>query len=152
MNMTSIAPEDNRCRHYNGSYHNKTCLAGVCYRDVTPKPDEPGSAYRIPCKAVTSGHGLKVLQETGPQGTCRKFENVTAEDIAADEEAMAKAMERMMATIPLCAKVKAAHKGENWSGTDVCPVCKGVIRLSHAGYNGHVHGRCETADCVSFME
>lgn len=33
-----------------------------------------------------------------------------------------------------------------------CPICKGRLHLSQAAYNGHVHGNCETAECVSWME
>lgn len=35
-----------------------------------------------------------------------------------------------------------------------CPVCgqPAALRFSLAGYNGHVHARCFTPDCVSWME
>lgn len=33
-----------------------------------------------------------------------------------------------------------------------CPVCKGRLHLSQSAYNGHVHGKCETEGCVSWME
>lgn len=33
-----------------------------------------------------------------------------------------------------------------------CPACKGRLHLSQSSYNGHVHGQCETAGCVSWME
>jgi hypothetical protein len=53
-------------------------------------------------------------------------------------------------------KVKA-EKGmrfpcKSWQGIEECPVCKGRLRLSHAAYNGHVHGRCETEGCLAWME
>jgi hypothetical protein len=28
----------------------------------------------------------------------------------------------------------------------------GWLHLSQSAYNGHVHGKCETDDCVSWME
>jgi hypothetical protein len=34
----------------------------------------------------------------------------------------------------------------------VCPICKGMLHLSQSSYNGHVHGRCKTEGCVSWME
>jgi hypothetical protein len=34
----------------------------------------------------------------------------------------------------------------------ICPACGGRLHLSQAAYNGHVHGQCETKDCVSWME
>lgn len=33
-----------------------------------------------------------------------------------------------------------------------CPVCNGRLHLSQSAYNGHVHGKCETQGCVSWME
>jgi hypothetical protein len=34
-----------------------------------------------------------------------------------------------------------------------CPICKtGKLRYSRAAYNGHVHARCSTDGCVSWME
>ena len=45
-----------------------------------------------------------------------------------------------------------AHKGKSASEVVECPACKGRLHLSISGYNGHVHGRCETTGCVSWME
>lgn len=44
------------------------------------------------------------------------------------------------------------YKGKSWAGVDECPVCKGKLYMSHAAYNGHVHGQCETKGCLSWME
>jgi len=33
-----------------------------------------------------------------------------------------------------------------------CPACGGGLHLSQAASNGHIHGKCETKDCVSWME
>ena len=39
------------------------------------------------------------------------------------------------------------------AGEMTCPVCNiGKLRYSRSSYNGHVHGRCLTAGCVSWME
>lgn len=39
------------------------------------------------------------------------------------------------------------------SGTIPCPVCNsGSLMYSRATYNGHVHARCTTKDCVAWME
>ena len=140
------------CRHYNGSWHNKTCRAGVCYDDVTPDPEKPGSAFRKPCQEAPGPHGLKVLAETGPQGTCDKREWETAEDLAANEKAIEEAIERMEKVMPLVARVKEEHAGRSWKGVEVCPCCGGHLHLSHSGYNGHVWGKCETPGCLGWME
>ena len=33
-----------------------------------------------------------------------------------------------------------------------CPICKGKLHLRQSSYNGHASAKCETADCVEFME
>lgn len=39
------------------------------------------------------------------------------------------------------------------AGVMDCPVCKiGKLRYSRDSYNGHVHARCSTPDCVSWMQ
>lgn len=39
------------------------------------------------------------------------------------------------------------------AGVMDCPVCgTGKLQYSRAAYNGHVHARCSTAGCVSWME
>ncbi len=37
-------------------------------------------------------------------------------------------------------------------GVVECPCCKSRLHLSQSSYNGHVHGKCETEGCVSWME
>ncbi len=61
-------------------------------------------------------------------------------------------VKRMKTTLPLIAKVKAEHEGKDWQGTERCPACGGTLHLTHSSYNGHVWGRCETTDCLSWME
>lgn len=140
------------CKHYNGSYHNKTCDIGVCYRDVTPKPDETGSAYREPCRVVDTKHGLDVLQRLGSQGTCDKYEEPSDYEISESVAFFKAATERMMRTLLLMERIKKEHKGESWQGVEKCPECKGALHLSHASINGHVWGQCETEGCLSWME
>ncbi len=99
-----------------------------------------------------SEHGLAVIEKYGPQGTCEKYEEPTPKDLASYDDQIAMATARMKKTLPLVARVKAEHKGESWHGTEPCPVCGGVLHLTHAACNGHVWGRCETEECVSWME
>lgn len=141
------------CKHCNGTYFNEICDAGVAYVAVTPQPDKPGSAYRRPCVGlVTCDHGRETLKNHGPQGTCDKYEEFTEAELAAQDAAMQASMDRMKLTLPVVGKVKKEHKGENWQGVVVCPVCGGELSLSHAACNGHVWGRCATDGCVSWME
>ncbi|MGI9507629.1 MAG: hypothetical protein ACR2RE_31705 [Geminicoccaceae bacterium] len=142
------------CRHFNSCIINDVCEAGVRYRDVTPRPDDPGSAIRAPCRAYGAGdkHALKVLAEYGPPGTCDKFETYTERELAEHEAEAEAAKERMMKVLPLCERIKREHKGESWKGVEECPVCDGRLHLSHAAVNGHVWGKCETENCVAWME
>ena len=47
-------------------------------------------------------------------------------------------------------------KSGNWFtgvGEMTCPICKtGKLRYSRSSYNGHVHARCTTINCVAWME
>lgn len=33
-----------------------------------------------------------------------------------------------------------------------CPKCQGRLHMFQSSYNGHVHGKCETEDCLQWME
>ena len=142
------------CKYFNGSFHNTHCDAGICYNDVTPNPHEPGSAIRKPCMKYDENdeHALKVIEETGPQGTCDLFEEPSDGEIQAFEAEIEKATKRMLDTLPIMLKIKSEHAGIDWSGNVICPICGGDLFVTHAKYNGHTSGRCSTVDCVSWIE
>lgn len=63
----------------------------------------------------------------------------------------------MKAMIEGIGKVKKAiqekHPQKGFAkGTIPCPVCQKNLFYSRAASNGHVHARCETPDCICFME
>lgn len=62
-------------------------------------------------------------------------------------------MDRMTVVMPVVGKWRI-HPKPKLDRREVieCPKCKGRLHLSQSSYNGHVHGRCETEDCVSWME
>ena len=145
------------CKHFNGTWHNKECMAGVCYADVIPRPDDNlGRAFRVPCRIIegTEYDQLNAGQKSGydERGTCDKFEEPTDEEIREHDEEIEAAVQRHMRTLPLIAKVKEEQEGRDWQGVVSCPVCSGKLHLSHSAYNGHVWGRCDTEDCLSWME
>lgn len=37
-------------------------------------------------------------------------------------------------------------------GTIECPKCGARLHYTISSYNGHVHGKCETQGCVSWMQ
>lgn len=143
------------CKHFNGSYHNKVCLAGVCYEDVTPEPKRlMGKMLRLPCHSRPFGQTPSKLQleEHAKRGTCAKYEEPTQADIDQHEREMQEATDRMMKATGVIREVKREHAGKSWAGIKTCPVCGGTLHMSHSSYNGHVHGKCETKDCLNWME
>lgn len=124
-----------RCIHFNG------VQCGICHAGV------PYSQFRL------FGKGLPCIRypdESPP--TCDKRESPT-DEVVAKELAEHEAFEaRFSKTLPIIARVKKEHKNNNWRGIETCPVCGGKLHLSHAAFNGHVHGRCETEGCMSWME
>ena len=83
---------------------------------------------------------------------CEKYEEPSAAEIAETEAAIDRHMDRMRKVMPMIGKIKEDHKGHTWSGIVACPACGGKLHLSHAGCNGHVWGKCETKDCVAWIE
>lgn len=136
--------------------NDKKCRLGICYLDVTAKRDQPGSFFRMACQTPNDGHGVKVLEETGPAGTCEHFSALTEDELAQQEEESKRAFERsiemMTKVAPIITAVKKKYKGKTIRGVKTCPVCKGKLHVTHAASNGHVHMRCETENCIAFME
>ena len=147
------------CRHFtNGAdaHQNGRCREGIHYDDATAKPKESGCAFRMACRAPNESHGLKVLAETGPAGMCEKFSELTQEEIRQQEidsdAAFAESCRRMALVGPIISAMKTKYKGQTIKGVKTCPVCGGKLHMSHSGYNGHVWGKCETENCLAWME
>lgn len=130
------------CKHYRAMSDNTTCAAGVAYETLKGIPFE-----QRPC---FWRYGRKE-----PNGGCHLMEMPTPEELAEDEARMAKRLEAMgKARRAIVEHLGPFKKGRNGAGVIDCPVC-GVaesLRFSRAGYNGHIHAQCRTADCVSWME
>lgn len=145
------------CKYHIGSWHNTHCAAGVEYQSVLTEPtNREGSAYRYPC--VQDWSWCKQPLTEGQQahferrGTCSKFTEPTVGDIQAHELEVQTAINNMKATMPLISRIKKEHHGTNWRGTEPCPICNGQLHMMHSALNGHVWGKCETKDCLSWME
>lgn len=132
------------CKNYSGMHLKDACDAGVVFQEL-PTYGEKGFMDRCPC--------------FGPQtvSLCEKATYPTKEELAAREAEIAERFARVG---------KARHAivesiGGPWkrgmcgvSGSVDCPICneKQSLLFSRAGYNGHIHARCKTEDCVSWME
>lgn len=124
--------------------HNETCEAGVSYEALAGK--EPRIFNRLPC-FLDEGGKLKPGRVH-----CDKLRLPTAEEIAAHEQWFEGRMNVMRTVMTGIKPWREKWKGKSHSEVVACPACNGRLRLSIAAYNGHVHGNCETAGCVSWME
>lgn len=140
-----IAFDMDYCQHYTaetiygvgGQKATGLCAAEVCVKDVRLR----GTSY--PC---IRGHEIPHAIEA-----CPKWIRRTREQGEARADAFEAAIKRMTIVGPV---VSEWRKKPPLGKAEVieCPVCKGRLHLSQASCNGHVHGHCETADCVSWME
>jgi hypothetical protein len=127
-NRNAMKPEDD------------TCEALVRY-DTFPK-----SMYERPCYLTKTG-------ESHPTAVpCALLRRPTPEEIKAHEEWIDVRMNRMGTVMKGIKPWRDAHKGKSAAEVVECPACKGRLHLSISGYNGHIHGRCETDGCVAWME
>jgi hypothetical protein len=136
------------CKHYTGTMGNTHCKAGVAYDSVTVGKGTPQCT--IPC----------CIQASRPERLpthCDKLDMPTPEELEAED----REIEERMAKLGQARKAIVAHLGGPWrrgtpgaSGVIDCPACGGkqTLRFSRAGYNGHIHARCSTTECVSWME
>lgn len=116
---------------------------GVCKAGINAK-SQFGSARR-PCldgNKKTTEEQLSVcpkwLQRTREMGEKR------ADDIE-------KSINQMTLVMPIVSNWKAQDPIGKQEIIE-CPVCAGQLHLVQSSYNGHVHGNCETEDCVRWME
>jgi hypothetical protein len=130
---------ETECKH-RCSMMEKCCRAGVNFQQLGD--GQLGLGRSMPCYYVAGTIPIH----------CDKFELKTVEEIKNEDQEMSLALARFMLVGPLIRRIKETHKGKSWSGVEECPVCKGKLHMSHAAYNGHCHGSCETENCLSWME
>lgn len=133
----------NQCIHFNGIQH-ECCRAGINYRSLAGLPDF-GMALRLPCWEPSMGRKGETVV------VCASYLEPTAGQIAedeAEEKTYFAKMKKVLAAIapwrtkPPIGKVEIIE----------CPSCSGRLHLVQAACNGHVHGKCATDGCVSWME
>jgi hypothetical protein len=83
---------------------------------------------------------------------CAQLRRPTPEEIAEYEAWRTGRMEKLTTVLRGIADWRATHKGNSHYEIVECPACKGRLHLSITACNGHVHGQCETPDCVAWME
>jgi hypothetical protein len=127
------------CIHFTG-IQNQTCKANVPYEKAR---DESTKPYKFACLDADTD-------------VCPLREYPTSEQVDAAEAEMNRRLDQLRVAMPACradAKSKGFGKGHGGQSSIACPVCEsGTLRYSVAGYNGHMHGRCTTEGCMSWMQ
>lgn len=142
MRARRQARREKTCVHFNGIQH-QACLKGVKYHQRTMVDGKP-HALGYPCCPPYPTDKREPF-------ACEHFQPKNPEQIAAEEAEIEAALTRMRLVMPL---VSEWRKKPPIGKTEVvrCPVCGGQLQLQQSAFNGHVWGRCSTADCVNWME
>ncbi len=82
---------------------------------------------------------------------CPKWERRSLEHAEKRADGIEKSMKQLTIAAPF---ISAWRKKLPLGKQEVveCPVCKGRLHLSQSSYNGHVHVKCSTPDCINFIE
>jgi hypothetical protein len=132
------------CIHYTG-IQKDCCRAGVNYEQLVGGK-VIGWAMMLPCWTSTMAHAKNFTKVA-----CAKYTEPTDAQIEERRTEIDAVMDRMRKVMPVVnVWRKRAPKGK--SEVIECPACAGRLHLVQSAYNGHVHGQCETADCVRWME
>lgn len=135
------------CRHYSGAGIKDECSAGVNYRKLAGEP-YVGYVLRLPCTPALNRPGVEVK-------VCDKRECHSREEAGEQYDEMQRVIARTLgarAIVQADVKAHGFKRGRGGAGQVGCPACDGVIGYTVAAYNGHIHGRCSTEGCVSWME
>ncbi len=129
------------CKH-KVSIMEELCRAGVNVREHVGG-DSVGWGIRRPCDGENVGPFVN---------PCELYKEVTQDEIDEEARFIQRSEEHFKLVVPIIAAIKANNEGENTKGTVVCPICKGKLHWIHHAINGRVYGRCDTEDCVHWME
>lgn len=147
------------CKHFNG-VQNKVCRRGVAYEVNWPMQPKPciqfieksarGGTY---IRAGETPAERKPFPGADRAKPCPFYEAPTTEEVEADRRESDAHFEKAMTAIKVASawRVKPKPVADRHEAIE-CPICKGRLHLSQSAYNGHVHGKCETEGCVSWME
>lgn len=157
------------CQYYNGIHRPSwapdhaapQCKAGVVYKEHFPQRNEPCIQYM-----VRSADGFSTIGAPGeqmhrwpsnmrlsPANTCSRRCEPTDEQVLEYQKDAKRHMDNFVLGLQVANAWRARNKPKTAHQEVVeCPACKGRLHLSQNAYNGHVHGKCETAGCLSWME
>lgn len=127
-----------KCKHFNG-ISNQCCDAGINYKALSRDLE-----WRLPC--------IPTHTDKRQLAQCEHFTEPTADEVAKDRAEFDAHMDKMRLVMVGIAPLRKEYKGKGYAGIIECPACKGRLHLKISSYNNHAHGRCETPDCVNWME
>lgn len=141
----TIAFEMNYCQHYRrGKGSDMTCGAGMDLKTTQIAHVDGGMRWG-PC---IGGHTLD-----DPLSHCRHWLRRTREMGEKRADKMQRSMDILTKAMPVIStwrtKPKPSHDKQE---VIKCPACDGRLHLRQSAYNGHVWAKCETSDCVGFIE
>jgi hypothetical protein len=139
---------EGHCNHYRGIWGPgmkdiATCDAGVNYKELAGT-SEPGWVRKLPC---TRPIGNATADE---QVACNKREMPTKEQIEAYDAWCDDHFKVVVTAMKRCHDHAGGKRGIR--GEVECPACKGRLHYSVASVNGHLWGKCETPECLSWMQ
>jgi ssDNA-binding Zn-finger/Zn-ribbon topoisomerase 1 len=145
------------CIHHNGHQH-KLCSRGVAYAQFYPgspciqtiSKSARGGTYLRPGEIPAE---TKPFPGAQPPERCPFFQLPTDDQVQADRAETEVWLQRTEVALKVAAEWRVRPKpSQDRAEVVECPLCKGKLHLSQSSYNGHVHGACETPDCVRWME
>lgn len=139
--------KEGNCIHWTG-VQKEVCNKGVNYRELIGNEDN-GWALRLPCWQCTMKHAQDVVKVS-----CDQYQGVTKAMEKEDESETKEYMRKFTTLVlPIIRKFRGTGKPHVYKSEIVeCPFCQGKLQLSQSAYNGHVHGRCDTPNCIHYME
>ena len=144
--QSSIDFDRNYCTHYApkpGSLQSDYCALGCDASQRMKDARDAGEPNMTPC---IGGHNTPNVLNL-----CPKWQRRSLEHAEKRADSIEKMMRRMAVVDPV---ISAWRKKEPRGKAEVieCPACKGRLHLKQSSYNGHVSAKCETEDCVAFIE
>lgn len=154
-----------RCIHFNGIGRD-TCRAGVSYLDVCAPLTQSNIDWHNKNYPNQDGVELTAMtkrmpcEEENGVSLCPSCEFPTEQQLAESEAELQRYMNQLRNELiivrPLIKKDIEARNSVNRSFRAAidCPICDdGTLSYQYAGaYNKHIWARCNTNDCVNWME
>lgn len=129
------------CCNYRSPNEGTECSAGIPFArwQTTPFNQQPCFLN----KDGTSKPGA---------ASCPKLRLPTAAEIAQHDVYVRRRGVMLFAALGAIEPWRAKQAGRGGNTKLECPVCKGVLHVSMARNNGHLSAKCETKDCVEFIQ